>query len=758
MADLFASGSNAPTTVPSAVLEAAKLGGSRGVDFAEFVSASQAASQFQRYTSKLPLACIVNDALGAHVGFDDDALQRFSRLTESELESVMQAATCGVKVELVKAQTEVGKLLRAQQKSTDQLVSSKFQNPRKMACGGIDDFHAGLTGRIGSPSLDFEPAMRAEHCFKGGYDFEFTTGNYKIKTTPKREWLQIVGDENGVRAAVPDEDMKHGRVISDISELLKRPLAEMAGLQRCEVIALSLYSGPLFEIYNALLRRFPLDKYEAFSGKGNTFSTTIFALVSAIQKLSRHMFLPPSMRLYRGFSSMEMPESFFKVDEDTGCCGYAEWGFISTTANKNVAIQYSGVDEDKPRATVLCIRPSSVDRGASIAEFSQCVSLPAACIGCACVTRTADTPARRSTCGRRVRFCNQRTRAVRWRCRQEGASSACALPVATMCLNSPARMCDVCDTCCSMSVRVNANLRTETVEQLVEKKKGMHMTSARLLADEVKGELERLAVSDESLERKKRDESANEDDALQTFCSRINGQCNSIVERHQSMGAADYVNDNTFRGLVSEILNMKLWAKEKWQLWLRDASTYIVLVQNFSLLECHRMWLSHVRRRIRNAAAGSDEKQRACLELLQSKGLAKAAARGELNVEGEDLIVAAGAEGWSADDVNALLVAGADVAAADKNGKTAVWSAANCGHVSTLKVLLECGGDANSCINDSERNTVLNLSCSSALHVAAMNGHADCVEQLVASGANVLQCNEYVVVFECLLSVGVVGA
>jgi hypothetical protein len=56
MADLFASGSNAPTTVPSAVLEAAKLGGSRGVDFAVFVSASQAASQFQRYTSKLPLA------------------------------------------------------------------------------------------------------------------------------------------------------------------------------------------------------------------------------------------------------------------------------------------------------------------------------------------------------------------------------------------------------------------------------------------------------------------------------------------------------------------------------------------------------------------------------------------------------------------------------------------------------------------------------------------------------------------------------
>ena len=31
----------------------------------------------------------------------------------------------------------------------------------------------------------------------------------------------------------------------------------------------------------------------------------------------------------------------------------------------------------------------------------------------------------------------------------------------------------MCDACCSMSVRVNANLRSETVEQLLEKKKSI---------------------------------------------------------------------------------------------------------------------------------------------------------------------------------------------------------------------------------------------------------------------------------------------
>jgi len=290
---------------------------------------------------------------------------------------------------------------------------------------------------------------------------------------------------------------------------------------------------------------------------------------------------------------------------------------------------------------------------------------------------------------------------------------------------------DACDANCSMSVRVNANLRTETVEELVEKKKRMHMTSAQLLADEVKGELERQAASTESLERKKRDLSAWEPALLQVFCSKINAHCEAIVERHRSTDAADYVNDSIFRGLVSDILNMKSWAQEMWQLWLKDESKYIVVVQDLSLSACHRMWLSHLRKRIREAAPGSDDRRLACLQLLQSKGLAKAASQGELNADGEDLIVAAGADGWSADDVNALLDAGADVATADVNGVTGLHNAATYGHVSTLKVLLGAGGVVNCCGHDG----------ASLLCMAAQNGHSDCVKELTASKADVLKCN-----------------
>ena len=154
------------------------------------------------------------------------------------------------------------------------------------------------------------------------------------------------------------------------------------------------------------------------------------------------------------------------------------------------------------------------------------------------------------------------------------------------------------------------------------------------------------------------------------------------------------------------------------------------------------MWLGYLHKRIREAAPYSDEGRRACLELLQSKGLVKAAAHGELNADGEDLIVAAGAEGWSADDVRALVGAGADVATADANGKTGVWSAASSGHVSTLRVLLGAGGNANARCNDSKLNRKLELAGASAVWIAARNGHADCIQELIAAKADMLQCDK----------------
>jgi hypothetical protein len=158
------------------------------------------------------------------------------------------AAVCAILPEEAKSlHEELQRSFAAQFEIQAQMEADagKF-NVVKMACGGIVDFHSGLTGRVGMPHLKFKDAMRQEHCEKAGCNTSFTTGNYKITTTPKQEWLYIAGDETG--QLVPCPDMGHGRRIVRISELMQLKLAIDAKLTEVEMLAVVLYTGPMFQV------------------------------------------------------------------------------------------------------------------------------------------------------------------------------------------------------------------------------------------------------------------------------------------------------------------------------------------------------------------------------------------------------------------------------------------------------------------------------------------------------------------------------
>ncbi len=92
-------------------------------------------------------------------------------------------------------------------------------------------------------------------------------------------------------------------------------------------------------MYNAILRRFPSDVYGKFAAGGNLYATTIHALASAVVKIARVMKLPPGLELFRGLGGrMGLPDSFRGADAH-GRRGYTEFGFLSTTSNKDVAIE-----------------------------------------------------------------------------------------------------------------------------------------------------------------------------------------------------------------------------------------------------------------------------------------------------------------------------------------------------------------------------------------------------------------------------------
>ncbi len=87
-------------------------------------------------------------------------------------------------------------------------------------------------------------------------------------------------------------DMGHTRCLVPISELLQRKSRQVANLRQEEVIAIVLCTGPVFQIYNTSLRRYPKEDFELFEKRDNLFCTTVFALVSAVQKLSRFTRIP----------------------------------------------------------------------------------------------------------------------------------------------------------------------------------------------------------------------------------------------------------------------------------------------------------------------------------------------------------------------------------------------------------------------------------------------------------------------------------
>jgi hypothetical protein len=362
----------------------------------------------------------------------------------------------------------------------------------------------------------------------------------------------------------------------------------------------------MFVVYNGILRRFPQQLHEHFIRSDNMFSTTIFVLVSAVQKLSRVMHIPPGTLLYRGLGgTLELPDSFTNADEN-GCTGFTEFGFMSTTADRSVAIQYSGVKDKKPQASIMEIHPNAIDRGADISEFSQ-------------------YPGERE-----FLFVPMSYVQGEGRCRVEIGPGGGVLKV--------------------ISVRININLKTETSEQLKGKKRSMHMTAFKSLIDEtvqwfhsMEGRVQSRATTDKTY---------NEYSNISSLIDSTIEQMQSIKGEDALLSDDDYVNDIKYKALVTRMLSSQAWAKQKLMLWLENQQTVIAHIIHTPLRSAHREWLAFLKQRQHAvASAGSDERKNAAVKILQCKGLMVTENASTEEADGEPLIYAAAADGWALDDL-----------------------------------------------------------------------------------------------------------
>ena len=373
----------------------------------------------------------------------------------------------------------------------------------------------------------------------------------------------------------------------------------------------------MFVIYNAILRRYPADIYKVYETADNTFPTTIFILVSAIQKLSRCMNIPAGTLLYRGLGgSMELPDTFFVPSQHCitpNALGYCEFAFMSTTQDRSVAVQYSGVRDNKPKASIMEIHPNSVDRGADISEFSQ-------------------YPAEKEFLIVPYSFVQGDGRQ-----RTEITDGGGVLTV--------------------ISARVNINLKTETLEQLLGKKKSMHIAAFKSVIDETKqwlhayaeegGLVQARAATDKEYGKYNRD--------LSWFISKTLRHMQTMKDADAELPDDDYVNDLKYKALVTRMLSSQEWAKHKLRLWLENQETNIRTVGDTPLKSAHRQWLSFLKQRQHAVAvAGSVERKTAATKILQCKGLMVTHDASTEEADGEPLIYAAAADGWALDDLQVM--------------------------------------------------------------------------------------------------------
>ena len=215
-------------------------------------------------------------------------------------------------------------------------------------------FAAGIDGIVGPLDVQYIRAMFNEHCLNAEASKQFTAWNagHEIKTTPEREWLFVVGrdgldksswkfDVERAEPVVEEGMMVEGRNAEKLAALLRSPEVERSHVTVAEIVALRLYTGPMYVKYNAVLRGMAV----ATAG-GTIYSSTVHLICSGLHKLSRVSELPKEMKLYRGNGGMALPSSFLEPDA-SGCAGGTEPAIMSATPDRSVALGYSGIDEDK---------------------------------------------------------------------------------------------------------------------------------------------------------------------------------------------------------------------------------------------------------------------------------------------------------------------------------------------------------------------------------------------------------------------------
>jgi hypothetical protein len=240
----------------------------------------------------------------------------------------------------------------------------------------------------------------------------------------------------------------------------------------------------------------------------------------------------------------------------------------------------------------------------------------------------------------------------------------------------------------ALPAQVIPNLKSSTIEEAVARKKTMHVGAFRFLLEELGTTLRRMA-QEEGAEGRLVADPTKEHASVEILLNRIENQCRAVLEQHARLPPAQYVNDEVFRALATEMLDTRSMAVAKLRWWLEDATVYIGYLAVQSLLFAQRGYVAFIERRM-TAAVVEEERRSAALAACKLRGLVRVQAD-EIDADNEPRLVRAAGDGAGAADMRLLLAAGAG--AGPGVMVQALAAAANQGRAESLLALLEGKAD-----------------------------------------------------------------
>jgi hypothetical protein len=301
-------------------------------------------------------------------------------------------------------------------------------------------------------------------------------------------------------------------------------------------------------------------------------------------------------------------------------------------------------------------------------------------------------------------------------------------------------------------VRINANGKALTVEELCTQKKDMHLAAFRHLLAETARDLDRIAEDERAHERLACDplRVMELDDWLSTggrqedllpgmsdgtevtfsvagLLARIGRQCEAVLERHAAVAPERYNDDEAFRHTVAEMLETKAAAVATLRGYIADTSMPMECVMRDTLATRHRAYLAFLERTLptegeaRAAAAG---------RLCRAMGAMQSSAD-EVDEEGLTPLMRAAVDGAGGRVLRCLVAARADVNRRDTTeDRTALYLAAECGQAEAVEALALLGGD----VDAASEPEVFDAT---PIWIAAQEGHTAVIETLARLGADV---------------------